>query len=135
MGDAKGLGVKLPGDESRGAAGHEDPHPRAVGSPLPIGSGGGSSAVPGPSGMPNGQAPPPGRALTNSSANAPFDVPSGIQRAVSAMRAALPFVQRILPLLDGNIGTVVSNMLNPHHHAPPPPPPVNLTRIEDGLTE
>jgi hypothetical protein len=62
-------------------------------------------------------------------------VPSGIQRAVAALRAALPFVQRILPLLDGNIGTAVSNILSPHHHAPPPPPPVNLTPLQEGLAE
>lgn len=54
---------------------------------------------------------------------------------MAALRAALPFVQRILPLLDGNIGTAVSNILAPHHHAPPPQPPVNLAKIEDGLAE
>jgi hypothetical protein len=57
---------------------------------------------------------------------------------VSAIRAALPFVQRILPLLDGNIGTAVSNLLSPHHRLPPPPPPpppVNLAPIEDGLAD
>jgi len=60
-----------------------------------------------------------------------------VQRVVSALRAALPFVQKILPLLDGNFGTAVSNILSPHHHAPPPPPPpsVNLAPIEDGLAE
>jgi hypothetical protein len=73
--------------------------------------------------------------LANASSNAPLDVPSGVQRAVSALRAALPWVQRILPLLDGNIGTAVSNILTPHHHPPPPPPPVNLGPIEDGLAE
>jgi hypothetical protein len=54
---------------------------------------------------------------------------------VSALRAALPFVQKILPLLDGNFGTAVSNILTPHPHAPPPAPPVNLVPIEDGLAE
>jgi hypothetical protein len=58
-----------------------------------------------------------------------------LQRAVSALRAALPFVQRILPLLDGNVGTAVSNILTPHPHTPPPSPPVNLEPIEDGLAE
>jgi hypothetical protein len=60
-----------------------------------------------------------------------------VQRVVSALRAALPFVQKILPLLDGNFGTAVSNILSPHHHAPlaPPPPPVNLAPIEEGLSE
>jgi hypothetical protein len=52
---------------------------------------------------------------------------------VGVLRAAIPFVQRILPLLDGNIGTAVSNVLAPHQHMPPPPPPVNLEPIEDDL--
>jgi hypothetical protein len=52
------------------------------------------------------------------------------------MRAALPFVQRILPLLDGNVGAAVANFLTPHHLAPtPPPPPVNLAPIANGLAE
>jgi hypothetical protein len=54
---------------------------------------------------------------------------------VNAIRAALPFVQRILPLLDGNIGTAVGNMLAPHHHTPPPPPAVNLAPIQEGLAD
>jgi hypothetical protein len=59
--------------------------------------------------------------------------PSRLERTVSVVRAAIPFVQRILPLLDGNIGTAVSNILAPHQHMPPPPPPVNLESIEDDL--
>jgi len=76
-----------------------------------------------------------GGALANSSANAPPGAPSGILRAVNAFRALLPFVQRILPLLDGNIGTAVSNVLGPHHHPAPPPPPVNLAPITESLAE
>lgn len=59
-----------------------------------------------------------------------------MQRAMSALRATLPLVQRILPLLDGNIGATVSNILAPQHRAPapvPPPPPVNLTPIKESL--
>lgn len=114
-------------------------HPRAVGSPLPIGSGSLSSSVVAQSEPLRGfTPPPPGRGLANPSTNAPLDVPTGVQRAVSAIRAALPFVQRILPLLDGNIGAAVSNLIAPHHRlppSPPPPPPVNLAPIEDGLAE
>jgi t-SNARE complex subunit (syntaxin) len=45
-------------------------------------------------------------------------------------------VQRILPLLDGNIATAVSNILNPRPvPAPAPPPTVDLTPIEHGLAE
>jgi hypothetical protein len=117
----------------------QTPQPRAVGSPLPIGSGSLSSSVAAQSEPLRAFAPPPpGRGLANPSQVAPIDIPSGVQRAVSAIRAALPFVQRILPLLDGNIGTAVSNLLSPHHRlppSPPPPPPVNLAPIEDGLAE
>jgi hypothetical protein len=60
---------------------------------------------------------------------------SGLQRAASALRAALPYVQRILPLLDGNIGTAVSNVLAPYPQMNQPPPPVDLEPIEDGLAE
>jgi hypothetical protein len=116
------------------------PHPRAVGSPLPIGSGG-MSSQPAIQGDPMRAIapPPPGRALANPSVAGPFDMPSGVQKAVSALRAALPWVQRILPLLDGNIGMAVSNMLTPHHSAPtphhPPAPPVDLAPLENSLVE
>ena len=140
MTDARNLGLNPPGDEARSVP--RMAQPRAVGSPLPVGSGATASRVAGP-GEPsrtNGAAPT-ARALLNSGSPAEGPSgshgPSGMQRAVSAFRAALPFVQRILPLLDGNIGAAVSNMLTPHHHAPPappPPPPVDLTPLQDGLT-
>jgi septation ring formation regulator EzrA len=57
-----------------------------------------------------------------------------LQKAAGALRAALPFVQRILPLLDGNIGTAVSNIMSPYQMAPPAPP-VNLEPIEEDLAE
>jgi hypothetical protein len=129
-------------DGDRRGTNPDEPRPRAVGSPLPTGSGSAAALREGLSDMPItpqralGAPPPPGRALASQAAQPPIEVPSGIQRAVSALRAALPFVQRILPLLDGNIGTAVSNILAPHHHAPPPPPPappVDLAPIEDGL--
>ncbi|MFP5209601.1 MAG: hypothetical protein ACLGRW_09960 [Acidobacteriota bacterium] len=57
----------------------------------------------------------------------------GMKRAVGALRMAVPFVQRLLPLLDGKIGTAVSNLLIPPPQ--PAPPPVNLAPIGDGLTD
>jgi hypothetical protein len=51
------------------------------------------------------------------------------------MRAVLPFVQRILPLLDGNVGTAVSNFMTPHPPSHPLAPQVNLEPIEDALVE
>jgi hypothetical protein len=53
---------------------------------------------------------------------------------MGALRATLPLVHRILPLLDGNIGAAVSNILSPQHHAPAPPS-VNLTPIKESLAE
>ncbi|HUD13141.1 MAG TPA: hypothetical protein VMQ56_05755 [Terracidiphilus sp.] len=134
MSDAKGFGGNRPIEEASRTPLPDEPQPRAVGSPLPIGSGN-LAALPNGLGGPQRAfaAQPAGRALAGSAAIAPRDAPSGVQRAISAVRAALPYVQRILPLLDGNVGTAVANFLTPHHHAPPPPPPVNLAPIADGL--
>jgi len=64
---------------------------------------------------------------------------TGMQRAVRALRSAVPYVQKILPLLDGNFATALANILGPHQHqhaAPPPPqPPVNLEPITLSLNE
>jgi hypothetical protein len=54
---------------------------------------------------------------------------------LGALRLAMPLVQRLLPLLDGNVGSAVSNLMNPHPTSLPSPPPVNLLPIEDGLSE
>jgi hypothetical protein len=45
----------------------------------------------------------------------------------------MPLVQRVLPLLDGNVGTAVSNLMAPRPQAAPPPQPVNLAPLESGL--
>jgi len=46
-------------------------------------------------------------------------------------------VQRLLPLLDGNIASTVSNLLAPQHRpqAPPPSAKLDLVPIEDGLAD
>jgi len=134
MNDSEDFGLN---DQGRLAQIVGESHPRAVGSPLPVGSGGRSSRTSAQDGLkPVSSALPPGRALANSSANASqAEQPSSIQRAVSALRLALPFVQRILPLLDGNIATTVSNILSPHPQTQQPPSPVNLAHIEDGLAD
>lgn len=78
----------------------------------------------------------PGPALVSQSkAPTPAGPPSGFQRAVGALRVALPFVQRILPLLDGNFTTAVSNVLTPPPPPAPPAPKVNLAPIEEGLAD
>lgn len=113
------------------------PRRRAIGSPLPRGV---SSRAPLSAEQGNverlTQAPPPGRALGGAPAEEPS---SSLQRGVSSLRSALPFVQRILPLLDGNIAATVANLLAPHPRpqAPTPPPPlkIDLVPLEDRLAE
>ena len=114
------------------------PRPRAIGSPLPRGmSSRAQFSAPVSSEQGNathlGQAPPPGRALSGgASAEEPS---SSLQRTVNALRSALPFVQRLLPLLDGNIASAVGNLLTPRPQASAPAPKVDLVPIEDGLNE
>jgi hypothetical protein len=110
------------------------PRPRAIGSPLPMGVSRRAQLSAEQGNVRRlAQAPPPGRVLGG---GAPDEEPSSsVQRAVSALRSALPFVQRILPLLDGNIATAVSNLLAPHPQASAPTPKVDLVPIENGLNE
>ena len=110
------------------------PRPRAIGSPLPMGVSRRQQLSPEQGDVRRlAQAPPPGRAL---SGGAPAEEPSfSVQRIMSALRSALPLVQRILPLLDGNIASAVSNLVAPHPHpqASAPAPKVDLAPIEDGM--
>lgn len=61
----------------------------------------------------------------------------GFQRVAQALRAAVPLVQKLLPLLDGNLATTVSALLVPTqaHPSAPPAAPVDLEPVERGLTE
>jgi len=84
--------------------------------------------------------PPPPRPAARTLATSPAprpQQPSTFQRAVNLFRSTMPLVQRVLPLLDGNVGTAVSNLMAPRPQpAPPPPPPaapVNLVPLETGL--
>lgn len=106
---------------------------RAVGAPLPVGSTGRS----GLQGYGEGQSvkpPPPGRALTGRTQREEEHGP-GIQWAVGALKQAVPFMQRLLPLIDGNIATALANLLSPHPHSPQPAPRVDLAPIESGLAD
>ena len=47
----------------------------------------------------------------------------------------MPLVQRVLPLLDGNVGSAVSNLMAPRPQVTPPQPPVNLAPLESGLAK
>ena len=88
---------------------------------------------PNPSANPQAALPPP---------EDPNMPKSGLQRAVDAVRSAIPLVQRLLPLLDGNFATAITALVTPQtgHHHPPPPPPVqqvhvDLEPVERGLAE
>jgi hypothetical protein len=117
---------------------HEAPHAaaprsRAVGSPLSTGV---SRHAPYPSAETKVKRltpPPPGRVLGNAPAAA--EESSNLQRAVNVLRSALPFVQRLLPLLDGNIASTLGNLLQPHTQAHQPSAKLDLTPVEDGLAE
>ena len=106
--------------------------PRAMGSPLPMGN------SPKSQGRTEGQpsranAAPPGRALSVP-ANSDPDVTSGMQWFTGFMKQAVPFVQKLLPLLDGQIATAVANLVT-HRPQTPPPPRLDLQPIENRLAE
>ncbi len=100
---------------------------RVMGSPLPMGSGRRPMGSPAP-----GNRIPPGRALPASTSE---DEPSGAQRAMNLFRTVMPIVQRLLPLLEGNVITAISNVLTPRPQAPPPAPKVDLAPLETSLAE
>jgi len=54
---------------------------------------------------------PPAKALTRQGSRP--QKPSGFGRAVGVVRAALPVVQKLLPLLEGNIAFAAANFLAP----------------------
>ena len=59
-----------------------------------------------------------------------------MQRAMGVLKQAMPFVQKLLPLLDGNIATAVANLFASRtHNITPAAPPVDLTPLENRLTE
>ena len=106
------------------------PQPRAMGSPLPIGSA--RHPISSPALGNRIQAPPPGRALPGSTNG---DELSGAQRVMNGVRAVMPLVQRLLPLLEGNVLTAISNVLTPRPQAPPPQQTVDLAPFQESLAE
>lgn len=77
---------------------------------------------------------PPSAPATPTASEDPNTPKSGLQRAVSAVRSALPLVQRLLPLLEGNFASVIGALMAPQpSHTPPPK--VDLEPIERSLAE
>ncbi len=63
-------------------------------------------------------------------------LPSGLRRVAAALRVAMPFVQAILPLIDGNAGTAVSSHLTASPEVPPAAPlpaQLDFTPIQNTL--
>jgi hypothetical protein len=60
-----------------------------------------------------------------------------IQRAAGILRTALPFLQRLLPLLDGNVATAVANLLGVRGNSQSSQSSsrLDLTPIQEGLAE
>jgi len=100
------------------------PSGRAVGTPLPMGR---SARSPQASNGPMG-----GRALMQAP---PREDVSTMQRVMGMLKRAGPIAQRLLPLIDGNIGTVLSSFMAQQQNALPPAPPVDLAPLDDKLTD
>jgi hypothetical protein len=111
-------------------------HSRAMGSPLSMGASNRQpvSSQQGTVNRLSSSSSAPGRALPGGTST---DESSSVQRAIHLFRAALPIVQRLLPLLDGNIATAVAGLVapRPHPQPAPPAPKVDLVPLEEGLAE
>jgi hypothetical protein len=111
--------------------GHEPPS-RVMGSPLPVGSPLGASQDM----QSHRAAPPPGRALSPVPAVPPADEnPASTQRAMNLLTQAVPFVQKLIPLLDSTFGSAISNMLSSRPHSSGPPPNVDLTPVTNQISD
>lgn len=123
-----------PGTHDPGAAQGRDPLPRPGGSSLPMGTSGRPLSGRGEGQGTRANVPPPGRALSISP-QAEAEQSSGMQWMMGVMKQAVPFVQKLLPLLDGQVATAVANLIASRPHSPPPAPKVDLQPIENGLAE
>lgn len=130
MSEAKEVVLKGEGEDQRAWS-----QPRAVGAPLSRGLGRRSLTADSPRQLP----PPPGRPLPKDSgdpaASNSSSASSSVDRVVQAFRSAMPFVQRLLPLLEGNVTGAVVNVLASHTQKPAPPAKVDLTPIENSIGE
>jgi hypothetical protein len=118
--------------DAKAGQGARDSVSRPAGAPLPMGITGrplsGRSEAQGR----GGNAAPPGRALSVSP-HTETEQSSGMQWLTGVLKQAVPFVQKLLPLLDGQIATAAANLLTARPH--PPPPSVDLQPIEHGLAD
>jgi len=74
--------------------------------------------------------PAPRQELTKAGAKGAHESPSTLHRTATALRATVPLLQKLLPLLDGNVGMAVANLLAPRLLSPPT---VDLSPLETSL--
>jgi hypothetical protein len=111
-----------------------EPHMPVAGSPLPAGTGESAPLPPDDSQRSKSTPPPPARELAQPAQPVSrAGQSSGLQRAVGAVRMVLPLVQKVLPLLDGNIASAVSNILTLRPQAPPRS--VDLAPVDKALAK
>ena len=114
-------------DSRRGT--QPEQHAQAMGSPLPVGQ---AAQAPFPSSADElahqRTAPGPGRTLPAGYPTAANPEGFSLQRTLSQ---AMPLLQKMLPLIDGNIASFVANLLTPRPAAPAPV--VNLEPLENNL--
>lgn len=96
---------------------------RIAGVPLPMGAAGSQESR---------GAPSLGRSLA-----APMNQEdqSGMQKAMGILKHAVPFVQSVLPLIEGNFGAALINLLRPRSEPSPAAPKVDLVPVENRLNE
>ncbi|HWE86827.1 MAG TPA: hypothetical protein VG267_17920 [Terracidiphilus sp.] len=133
---AEGFRAELVGNENtpNELAPSSDPLPsngrelrnRVIGSPLPMGG----SAVPSSDSTLHRGAIPPGRAL--STTGGPAEA-SSAQRAMGLLKQAVPFVQKLLPLIDGNFGAALANLFSPRPWGAAPH--VDLSPVQKQISE
>jgi len=113
--------------DSFNGAGHAGSQPFGTG---PVGTS--------PTGTTASAPPTPSTLPAQAAAEDPNAPKTGLQKAVAAVRSAIPLVQRLLPLLDGNFATAISSLVvsQTSHHPPQPQiVKVDLEPVERGLAE
>jgi len=81
------------------------------------------------------EVPPAARALAAQPTDEASQELSVLLRAIRSVRSALPFVQRLLPLLDGNVVAAITNVLAPRPQAQQAQKPVDTAPLENALAE